>query len=444
MIDDHEREVLDTSDCEQNCDESVSSSIINDSDDEFVEEPSEEDSTNDNHHEDRGQVSSDSSPDTSSTKKRNDTSAGFHNDAVEREQCRDLQRKLYNQNRGFPYSVDVANAIKRVMKEKVYPRLKILSDTESQFLNPDFVGKPVDQSRIICDLMFREIEMPDTIECKVRFWITYRSLVKNQLVKFRSNCVEDLKREYFRGKGFVCCYCWSKDEALYNGYLSLTICFNMSSISAKELLVNKDPKDSVYLEGCDNLMTILSEVAKDDKSPIINLRSDEDTKLAFFFFAREFLPCVVKRLVFRQNKFVKQLSEFVTVSDEAFTLFLLENNVARWNAMFMEGTKKSDDQMPPQKFQSSTTAPEDKRTGKDGYGLQAVLRYNEYYQDIERTRRNIDREYLEKELMERMEALDDGRNSRTRKPKRRRDGELNIVDEHGAPVRAMCELNDLY
>lgn len=86
------------------------------------------------------------------------------------------------------------------MKEKVYPRLKILSDTETQFLNPDFVGKPVDQARIICDVLIRELDIREGLEAKVKFWITYRSLVKNQLVKFRSNCVEDLNREYFRGK----------------------------------------------------------------------------------------------------------------------------------------------------------------------------------------------------------------------------------------------------
>ena len=99
--------------------------------------------------------------------------------------------------------MDVESAIKRVMKEKVYPRLKILSDTESQFLHPDFVGKPVDQSRVICDVLSRELELHDSLENKVRFWITYRSLVKNQLVKYRSNCVEDLKREYFRGKDMI-------------------------------------------------------------------------------------------------------------------------------------------------------------------------------------------------------------------------------------------------
>jgi hypothetical protein len=212
-----------------------------------------------------------------------------------------------------------------------------------------------------------------------------------------------------------------------------------------------DEKDSAYLEGCTQFLSILSNAGDDHNCSVISLRKD-DTKLAFFFFAREFLPCVVKRLVFRQKKLQHQLSEFVTVSDEAFTLLLLENNVTRWNVMFAEGTKKSDDQMPPQKFQSAVVARKDDKNigrkddkiGKDGYGLRAVHRYNEYYRNIEQARNNIDAESLEKELMMRIEELDGGGSNRNRKPKRKRDGELNYIDENGAPVRARCELYDLY
>lgn len=395
----------------------------NSGEDDFEEEYSEEDSYVDGTmNEEMGQVSSDSSPDMSMTKKRHpNISERFHNDAAKREKDRVFQRKLYNNNKGFPKSVDVERQIKRVMKEKVYPRLKILSDTESQFLHPDFVGKPVDQSRVICEILSQELELYDALEIKVKFWITYRSLVKNQLVKYRSNCVEDLKREYFRVKELLA----------------------LESAS--------DEKNSAYLEGCEQLLSLLSKAGDDHNCSVISLRND-NTKLAFFFFAREFLPCVVKRLVFRQKKLQHQLSEFVTVSDEAFTLLLLENNVARWNAMFAEGTNKSHDQMPPQKFQSAVVTRNDDKNiarknnkiGKDGYGLQAVCRYNEYYQEIEQARNNIDTESLEKELMARIEDLDDGGSSRNRKLKRKRDGELNYVDENGAPVRARCELLDLY
>jgi hypothetical protein len=115
-----------------------------------------------------------------------------------------MQRRFYNEDKGVPFSVDISNAIKRVLKEKIYPKVKLLSDTENQFLAPDFVGEAVDQSRRICDVLVRESDLPKHLEYKVRFWITYRSLVKNQIVKFRSNCVEELKKQYFRGEIFMC------------------------------------------------------------------------------------------------------------------------------------------------------------------------------------------------------------------------------------------------
>jgi hypothetical protein len=51
--------------------------------------------------------------------------------------------------------------------------------------------------------MIRELDLPNERKDTMHFWITYRSLLKNQLVKFRSNCVEEVKKQYFRGE----CYC---------------------------------------------------------------------------------------------------------------------------------------------------------------------------------------------------------------------------------------------
>jgi len=137
------------------------------------------------------------------------SSSVTNDSAVKREKDRAQQRVLYNRNRGFDVDIDTCYSIKRILKEKIYPKVKILSDTEQQFLCPDFVGKAVDQSRLICDIILREMEMDEeNILYKVRFWITYRSFVKNQLVKYRSNCVEDLKREYFKGTilQLRCCF----------------------------------------------------------------------------------------------------------------------------------------------------------------------------------------------------------------------------------------------
>jgi hypothetical protein len=347
-----------------------------------------------------------------------------------------IQRSLYNQNKGFEVCDDMVHSIKRIMKEKIFPKLKILSNTEQQYQCPDFVGKPVDQSRIICEIILREIDLEDAdnLVFKVRFWITYRSLVKNQLVKYRSNCVEDLKREYFKGKNLI---------NMLSSVVIVILIFLFLHYIVRELLLSSqdqlDDKTRAYLEGAQDLINIVTDAGRANNSLIISLR-EEQHKKAFFFFAREFLPCVVKRLFFRQNKLENLLSEFVTVSDEAFTLFLLENNVARWDAMFQSGTTKSNDSMPQQKYQAVNSG--DEKNGKDGYGLQAILRFNEYYRSVTKGRSGMDTTVLERELLKNMEKLEngDGKINKKKRNKRKRDAELNIVDEDGKPLEVLCDL----
>ena len=219
----------------------------------------------------------------------------------------------------------------------------------------------------------------------------------------------------------------------------------MLPCSVKELISlakqeGTDDKMKTYLEGSHQLMKLVSDAGTKKVSPIISLREDKN-KMAFFFFAREFLPFVVKRLYFRQNKLENLLSDFVTVSDEAFTLFLLENNVARWEVMFENGTTKSDESMPTQKYQATGGA-DDNKNGKDGYGVQAALRYNEYYKYVSEARSKTDTNSLETELLRNMEDLenDDGGKKRKTRNKRKRDGELNYVDDAGKPIKVLCDL----
>jgi hypothetical protein len=77
-----------------------------------------------------------------------------HYAAVSREMDRVVMpRKIYSEGTGFPYSVDLDNSVKRVLKEKIFPKTKLLSDLEAHYMPPDFVGAPIDQSRNICDVL---------------------------------------------------------------------------------------------------------------------------------------------------------------------------------------------------------------------------------------------------------------------------------------------------
>jgi hypothetical protein len=205
------------------------------------------------------------------------------------------------------------------------------------------------------------------------------------------------------------------------------------------------------LGGCNDLVQLLV-VCEADNSDLIKIREDSN-KSAFFFFAREIVPCVTKKLIFRQNKFIRALSEFVTVSGEAFALFTLENNAAPWNAMFDKNTSKSDEATPLQKFNNAKEQEKEGSSrngkgnksaggGKDGYGWRAAERYNEYYSRYVRDSRQDETQtfLLEQALIKVMDRLDGNNKKRLSGNKRLRNGELNYVDDQGKSLTVLCDL----
>jgi hypothetical protein len=201
--------------------------------------------------------------------------------------------------------------------------------------------------------------------------------------------------------------------------------------------------------GCKELVQLLVD-CEGENTDIINIR-DDSNKASFFFFARELLPCVTKKLTFRQNKYLKRLSEFVTVSDEAFALFTLENNAACWNAMFEKNITKSDNSTPIQKFHNNAGRKECdnnggrvKRSagGKDGYGIRAAERYNEYYRYVRDCRQDETKTFLlEQSFIKFLDGLDGSdKYKRLSGNKRLRNGELNFVDDKGEALTILCDL----
>lgn len=169
--------------------------------------------------------------------------------------------------------------------------------------------------------------------------------------------------------------------------------------------------DASRHDGCQELMDILANRQEGNPPDIIRLRGVNGNKLAFFYFAREFLPCITKEDVFIQNKFEFPLSDFVTVADEAFALLILESNVAKWNSMYNDIVSSADQKVPS----TTTQTDQDQSTnccyGEDliscmqiqYYGYKALPRYNEYYDSIERARRDITRTFvMEQELLDKM------------------------------------------
>ena len=125
----------------------------------------------------------------------------MHLSFVKIEEQRALMRKLYHEGKMLPKSDDIVWSLKRSLKEHIFPKVKLLSDREHNYLAPNFVDEDcTDQSRLIAEILLGDLNLPKTLEYKVRFWVTYRSLVKNQIVKYRSNCVEEMKNVYLKGE----------------------------------------------------------------------------------------------------------------------------------------------------------------------------------------------------------------------------------------------------
>jgi hypothetical protein len=118
------------------------------------------------------------------------------------EQDRMVQRRLYQEGKGWLRSKDFMASISRILQEKIFPKVKILSDQDNQFLAPDFVGYAnYDQSRLIAEILIREFfDRPRAFDYKVNFWITYRSFVQRQIMEYQNSCVEEMKSAYFKGK----------------------------------------------------------------------------------------------------------------------------------------------------------------------------------------------------------------------------------------------------
>lgn len=119
----------------------------------------------------------------------------------------DLQQRLYRgDDSGVKKSPHVVSSISDWLKSDIFPYVKFWSDSEKKFDYPDFAStkKEVkdEQARMICEGLLRFINAPNaaiTLEHKVRFWITYRTVVKKELVKYRCNASQQIKDLYVKG-----------------------------------------------------------------------------------------------------------------------------------------------------------------------------------------------------------------------------------------------------
>ena len=70
---------------------------------------------------------------------------------------------------------------------------------------------------------------------------------------------------------------------------------------------------------------------------ILKLRQDGEAGY-YIDFLEFFIPSVVGKMVYKDNCCIKRLSEYVSISDEAFAILVLENNIDCWIDMFNNQT----------------------------------------------------------------------------------------------------------
>jgi hypothetical protein len=123
----------------------------------------------------------------------------------------------------------------------------------------------------------------------------------------------------------------------------------------------------------------------------------------YIMLCSNFLKTVVGESVWKFNSVKKNISDFVTVSDEAFTLLTIENNYDRWMSKF---NKEEDKHEVRAKWTNSgkSAAGVGKSRKFDGWAKEGYKRFNELHHlvklDHEKWSRRQFEELLKEEFIE--------------------------------------------
>ena len=127
-----------------------------------------------------------------------------------------------------------------------------------------------------------------------------------------------------------------------------------------------------------------------------------ENKEAFHWFAYTILPCVSARVInFAARKLREQISDVMSVSDEAFALLTLKNYEVRWrsqaeNAHIEDVTERKSKWKSGQYTNGKIGHKKNKGWSKEG-----IKKYNEYFFMVQKQRKDEDRvKQVEVDFME--------------------------------------------
>ena len=104
----------------------------------------------------------------------------------------------------------VWKSITDCLKDQVFCMIKFWTDTDTKFLQPDFLEgvEPAkkEQARRICELILNFLNRGHdsganySLKVMVKFWKTYSKDIREELVRYRANATAEAKKMYIAGK----------------------------------------------------------------------------------------------------------------------------------------------------------------------------------------------------------------------------------------------------
>lgn len=115
------------------------------------------------------------------------------------------------------------------------------------------------------------------------------------------------------------------------------------------------------------------------KVKLLNPRADPGV---FAIFSNSFLSCVVGKMAYKEAVTEGRITEFVTVSNEAYALLYLENSYDQWKA------EAVDDPKPPSMM---------------GWNQDHIVRYNDQHRSVKAKRKEMGTKKLEDGFRDQMQ-----------------------------------------
>jgi hypothetical protein len=171
---------------------------------------------------------------------------------------------------------------------------------------------------------------------------------------------------------------------------------------------------------------------------ILELSINQQT---YLWFAQEFVRIVVGKKVWKSHAFRSDLSEFCSMSGEAFCLLTVENNYDRWSGMVESGDyADKNSTAPPPLYTNAGKSSRLKGTAKafQGWTMEGYQRFNDLYDMVKYDRVSPGRKFYETTL--RSLVADENTKQRPSRVVEEDDGEV-IYPAHDLEGVAMGGLN---